>query len=82
MTHCEYRLTCDKCRNVENNDGYDNEAELLKNSEKAGWTFRKVQNGSIWDFCPKCSKLEDEKSIIPNVKFTRSPSDAAQTKNL
>ena len=37
-------------------------AEMKEAANKAGWTVaKKVPNGSMWDFCPRCSVKEEEK---------------------
>ena len=59
MTHIEYRITCDSCNRVDC-DGFDEEKALIDHAKSIGWTFSEVQNGSIWDICPKCAEESKE----------------------
>lgn len=53
-------MTCDCCNKREFNERDESEADAFWNAQFHGWTNRKVLNGAIWDFCPKCSKIKTE----------------------
>lgn len=59
-----YDLTCDSCRNqfYDETEGYFPTAEsariIRQHAKECGWTRKRVENGSLWDFCPKCQKEE------------------------
>lgn len=53
-----FQLRCDCCGDAYLDEGDESEDDLLSHALSLGWDFRKVPNGSIWDLCPKCSKLE------------------------
>jgi hypothetical protein len=41
---------------------FDSEQEAKDTAKKQGWTVgEKVPNGSLWDFCPRCKMISDEK---------------------
>ena len=50
-----YKLYCTNCGR-EYKESFDDEKDLLKYSELNGWIRKKVENGSEWDFCPKCKE--------------------------
>ena len=56
-------MTCDHCNRREFSEGDDSYADLSANAQYHGWTFKKVQNGSFWDICPECSKLDEYNTI-------------------
>lgn len=47
-------LSCTNC----NAQGYLGETESVKQTRKdaadLGWVYKRVPNGSFWDFCPRC----------------------------
>lgn len=55
MIHTAFRLTCDRCNRRGFDQGDESEDDVYANAQMHGWTFQKVQNGSIWDFCPECT---------------------------
>ena len=57
MIKTVYRLYCDQC-GKEHKGVFDDYSELIKYTQKDGWFKKKVENGSIWYFCPDCLKNE------------------------
>jgi len=57
-----YTLRCTNCNRVEYKESFDNIDDLLYYSAKDGWIRKKVENGSEWDFCPKCANEEINKN--------------------
>lgn len=55
-----YTLRCTNCDRVEYKESFDDIGDLLEYSKRDGWIRKKVENGSTWDFCPKCIKEEKE----------------------
>ena len=53
-----YNLNCTRCSYGFCDNGethYDTEEEVKESALRKGWYVDvKVQNGSFWDFCPKC----------------------------
>ena len=63
MVHQIFRITCDRCNKREFNQGDESEDDVYAHAQMHGWTFQKVQNGSIWDICPECTLIyKNEKS--------------------
>jgi len=58
-----YKLYCTKCGR-EYKESFDDIDDVLKYSSKDGWIRKTVENGSDWDFCPKC--IEENKLKIKN----------------
>ncbi len=50
-TYC--RLSCTQCGN-EFYEESDHATHLRCEAKKSGWQYKKVPNGSFWDFCPQC----------------------------
>ncbi len=51
-------LYCTQCgKEYEEQD--DSILELQLSAKKKGWTYERVENGSYWDFCPKCTPERD-----------------------
>ena len=48
-----YRLYCTECGR-EYKEPFDDKDDLLFYASQNGWIRKKVENGSEWDFCPKC----------------------------
>lgn len=46
------RLRCNYCTNSVA-DEFDSEEDARKIMGEQGWTHERVQNGSIWDKCPR-----------------------------
>ena len=60
MITTRYTLRCSYCDRVEYKESFDDVNDLLEYAAKDGWVRKKVENGSEWDFCPKCVALERE----------------------
>jgi len=53
-------LVCTQCNN-QFHDGetfpvFETVRELRAYAKECGWVYWKVQNGTMWDFCPRCKK--------------------------
>lgn len=55
-----YTLRCTNCGR-EYYESMDNIDDLLLYSSENGWVRKRVENGSEWDFCPKCIEIENER---------------------
>ena len=52
-----YRLSCTRCgSNYPEQD--ENLRDLRRYAKQNGWVYKKVENGSMWDFCPRCQQRE------------------------
>lgn len=57
MTSIKIYLRCDECgREYKENE--EDEEYLRAYAREDGWVYEKVENGSFWDFCPKCRNKE------------------------
>lgn len=59
-----YKLYCTECGREYQKEEFDTIDDLIKYYPK-DWLRKKVENGSIWDFCPKCveyNKTEENES--------------------
>jgi len=55
-----YHLYCTNCGR-EYREAFESEKDVLKYyPSKDGWVREKVENGSEWDFCPKCKEEKEE----------------------
>jgi hypothetical protein len=56
-------LVCTRCRDAFRISGYveyaDSAREILAIARSQGWVRRKVENGSMWDLCPRCQARDD-----------------------
>jgi hypothetical protein len=59
MIVIRYQLYCNNC-GKEYKESFDDEKDLLEYSALNGWVRKKVENGSEWDFCPKCKEKRKE----------------------
>ena len=50
-------LKCDFCT-AQVTDEFDNEDDARSLMAEHGWTQEKVENGALWDKCPKCNGIE------------------------
>lgn len=57
--HARFTLACTRCGRQHEDDG-ESIAEARELGRNCGWIYKKVQNGSYWDFCPRCQKKELE----------------------
>jgi len=50
-------LHCDQCSREYGDT--DEEIKALRfYAKRDGWIYKKMENGSYWDLCPKCAKEE------------------------
>lgn len=57
-----YRLYCTSCGKEYNESSDESADEVRMWASGDAWTYTKVQNGSYWDFCPRCThEYEKEK---------------------
>jgi len=52
-----YIVHCTRCGR-EAPEGCETKTGALTNAKADGFIRKKVQNGSYWDFCPKCQQRE------------------------
>jgi hypothetical protein len=61
-----YYLVCTSCNNQfisPDGDHYgETGREVLELARAQGWVRRRVENGSMWDFCPRCRARVGESS--------------------
>lgn len=64
-------LVCTRCNNQFYSRERDNfvrgksAAEVREIARGEGWVYRKVANGSMWDFCPLCwMRHQDEQAEL------------------
>ena len=68
MTNILIYLKCDEC-GKEYGEADDENVDFLRElAREDGWEYKKVENGSKWDFCPKCA-TKDNPSIFPQYVF-------------
>ena len=61
MIYPRFILRCTQCsREYKDSLAFDDVNDLLEYAAKDGWVRKIVENGSEWDFCPRCVKLEEE----------------------
>jgi len=48
-----FRLVCTNCQRDYDETG-ETITEVRTMAKRKGWVFKKVPNGSYWDFCPTC----------------------------
>jgi len=63
MIHTSYRITCDRCNRREYSEGDEEQGEMLLSAHEQGWRSKLVENGSTWDFCPRCVEIEKIESL-------------------
>jgi hypothetical protein len=57
-----FSLRCTNCNRLDyTGDGPDSAKELREQAASDGWTYERVQNGSMWDWCPACIRLGKNK---------------------
>ena len=55
-SHRTIRILCDQCRIEIICDGFEKIPEARREAKRLGYLkVYKVQNGALWDFCPKCA---------------------------
>jgi len=52
-----YILSCTNC-GIQLEEAGESITEVREFGRDNGWIFKKVQNGSYWDLCPKCKDKE------------------------
>jgi hypothetical protein len=55
-----YRLYCTSCGEEYKNEVFDSIEDVIAYYPK-DWVRKRVENGSEWDFCPKCVEYYKEK---------------------
>lgn len=50
-------MDCTNCNRRQFEEDGESEEELIDLAIAAGWVVKQVENGSIWEFCPKCVEL-------------------------
>lgn len=64
MIYSRFILRCTQCdREYKKSLDFDDVNDLLEYAAKDGWVREKVENGSEWDFCPKCVEYNKNESI-------------------
>jgi len=53
--HVKYWLYCTDCGKEYNEPSDESADEVRMWASGDDWTYVKVQNGSYWDFCPRCT---------------------------
>jgi hypothetical protein len=56
-----YHLYCTCCGREYKNEVFESPEEAEEIATNNGWKWIKVENGSIWQYCPKC--LEQNRHI-------------------
>ena len=56
-------LKCDFCT-AQVTDEFEDEEDARKLMAEHGWTQEKVENGSLWDKCPKCNGTQATSSRV------------------
>ena len=59
MVHKLVVLHCTQCSR-EYHERDESVRALRSYAKKEGWVYKKVENGSYWDFCPKCVERNKE----------------------
>jgi len=61
--HVIYKLYCTSC-GKEYNEASDESADQVRGwAFGDDWKYIRVENGSMWDFCPRCYKERNMKMI-------------------
>lgn len=65
-----FRLDCDNCKSCKRRvHSFDDEAysndELRELATENGWTRRLMEHNGYWDFCPECTKEDEELRCMP-----------------
>lgn len=65
-------LKCDFCT-AQVTDEFTDEADARKLMAEHGWTQEQVENGSLWDKCPKCNgTAAGQKSMGSTNKYNQT----------
>ena len=59
MILIRYQLYCTQCGRQYKEDQFESIDDVIK-YYPSDWVRKKVENGSEWDFCPRCLKYEEE----------------------
>jgi hypothetical protein len=60
--HQEWYLSCTNCGRQYHERG-ETEIEVRDLASDDGWTREVMDNGSLWDFCDRCTKRHQERQL-------------------